>query len=93
MLLIHPVTGHAKASFLEPPCQQRCNNAEPFRVERLPAPGLARPAVPIRRVALIAFLAVQVRVNPRAIRPLVLLRGFVSTFPVTLCVPPQSGKR
>jgi hypothetical protein len=32
--------------------------AKPFSIERLPAHRLASPAIPIRRVALIAFLAV-----------------------------------
>jgi hypothetical protein len=40
--------------------QQISHDAQPFRIERFPANRLARPTVPVRCVALIAFLAVQV---------------------------------
>jgi len=48
--------------------------------------------VPVSGVALIAFLAVQVGVNPRTLDALVLLRGFVRSFPIALAIPPQPGE-
>jgi hypothetical protein len=42
--------------------QQISHDAEPFRVERFSAYGLACATVPVGFVALIAFLAVQVSV-------------------------------
>jgi hypothetical protein len=68
--------------------QQDSHNAEPLRIQRLSAHGLARPVVPIRCVALIAFLTVQVRMHPRTVAPFVLLCGFVRPRPVALAVPP-----
>src|ERR1700687_4131897 len=44
--------------------QQTTHDTEPFRIERLSANRLPRPTVPVRGVALIALLAVQVGVNP-----------------------------
>jgi hypothetical protein len=44
--------------------QQLRNDAEPFRIERFTTDGLPRPAVPVRCIALVAFLAMQVGVNP-----------------------------
>jgi hypothetical protein len=80
--------------------QDVAENAEPFPVERLPAYGLTRPAIPVGSVALIAFLAVEIRVNPRSLDAFVLLRGVVRLFPVALashhsptraCVSPAGG--
>jgi hypothetical protein len=72
--------------------QQSYHDAQPFRIERLFANGFASAMIPVRRVVLIAFLAVQICVNPRAILAFVLLGGFVRSFPVALGIPPQSGK-
>jgi len=41
----------------------------------------------------VAFLAVEVGVNPRSLDTLVLLSGFVRPFPIAFRVKPQSGKR
>ena len=73
-------------------CQQRLYNAEPFRFQRFPAHGLARPVVPIGCIALIAFLAMQVGVNPRSLDAFVLLGGLVRPLPVALAIPPQSDE-
>jgi hypothetical protein len=51
----------------------RFSLAEPFRIEWFSAYGLACSTVPIRCVALIAFFAVQIRMNPRTFAPIVLL--------------------
>jgi hypothetical protein len=72
--------------------QQFFHDADPFRFEGLPANGLASATVPIGCVALIAFLAMQVSVNPRTIASFILLRGFVRPRPITFGVPPQSGQ-
>src|ERR1022692_4460405 len=53
--------------------QQSSHNTDPFRVQRLSANRLSRPALPIGCVALIAFLAMQVGVNPRTLGAFVLL--------------------
>lgn len=44
--------------------QQSANNAHPFRIERLSTDWLASAAVPVGGVFLIAFLAMEVGVNP-----------------------------
>jgi len=44
-------------------------------------------------IAVIALLAVQVRMHPRTLDPFVLLSGFVRSLPVALAIPPQSGER
>src|ERR1022692_1639465 len=59
-------------------------DAKPFRIQWLSANGLARPTIPICRVALIALFAMKVRVNPRAILAFVLLGGFVCSRPIAL---------
>jgi hypothetical protein len=73
--------------------QQPFGNRLPFRVERPSANGLARPAVPVSGVALIAFFAMQICVHPRSVLSFVLLCGFVRPLPIALCVKPQSGER
>jgi len=45
--------------------QQVFCDAEPFRIERLSADGLASSTIPVRRIALIAFLAMQVASAPK----------------------------
>jgi hypothetical protein len=72
--------------------QQSSHDADPGRIERFPANGLARPVVPIRCVALIAFFAVQVGMHPRTLNVFVLLRGLVRPVPIALGIPPQSGE-
>ena len=54
--------------------------------------GFARPAVPIRCVALVAFLTMQVGMNPRTFDAFVPLRGFVRSRPIALRIPPESGE-
>jgi hypothetical protein len=70
--------------------QQSFHDAQPFRVERFPAYGLARPTIPISCVALIPFFAVEVGVSPRTLGAFVPLSRFVRPLPVALGVPPQS---
>lgn len=72
---------------------QRCDAAEPPPIKRLPANWLASPTVPVRCVALIAFLAVQVGVNPRSVDTFILLRGFVRPCPIAFPIRPQSSER
>src|ERR1019366_10362981 len=64
--------------------QQSFHNAEPFSVERFSANGFARPTIPVRRVALIALLAVQVGMHPRTLGAFVPLRRFVRPLPIAL---------
>ena len=64
----------------------------PFPVERLPANGFTGPTIPVGGVALVALLAVQVRMHPRSLDALVLLRGFVRPLPIALGIPPQPGE-
>ena len=72
--------------------EQLSHDATPLRIERLPAYWLACATVPIRRVVLIAFLAMQVGMNPRTIPAFVLLGGFVRPLPISFRIPPQSGE-
>src|SRR5581483_9497335 len=46
--------------------------------------------VPVICIRLVAFLAVQVRMDPRSRRTFVLLRGFMSLVPVAFGIPPES---
>jgi hypothetical protein len=71
--------------------QQRIHDGEPLRFEGLPANGLACATVPVGGIALIAFLTVQVSVNPRAIA-FVLLGRFVCSRPIAFGIPPQPGE-
>jgi hypothetical protein len=81
--------------------QQCLHDTQPFRIERLPAHGLACPAIPVGCVALIAFLAMQVGVNPRSLDALVLCWAdscalFQSRLashqsPASACVSPAGG--
>jgi hypothetical protein len=72
--------------------QQRSNDAQPLRIERLAAHGLTCPPLPIGGITLIAFLAVQVGMHPRTVTPFVLLGGFVRLLPIAFAIPPQSGE-
>jgi len=57
-----------------------------------PANRLACSTVPIRSVALIAFLAMQVGMDPRTLATFVLLGGFVRSRPIALRVPPKTDQ-
>lgn len=72
--------------------KQTFDNAEPFPVERLPAHGFTSPTIPVSGVALVALLAVEIRVNPRSLDAFVLLGGFVRSRPISLGIPPQPGE-
>ena len=50
------------------------------------------PDCTILSIALIAFLAMQIGVNPRSLEALILLGGFVRPIPIALSIPPQSGE-
>src|SRR5262249_4521938 len=73
--------------------EQSLCDAGPLRVQRLPAHRLTGASVPIRGIVLIAFLAVQVGVNPCTLPPLVFLGGFVGSLPIALGIPPKPGER
>ena len=68
--------------------QQGLYDTDPLRIERLSANWLAGPSVPIRSIVSIAFLAVQVGVNPGALPPRVFLSGFMRALPVAPGIPP-----
>jgi hypothetical protein len=72
--------------------EQISHDAVPLRIKRFSADGLACPTIPVGCIALIAFFPVQVCVNPRTLRALVLLSGFVGSCPVALGIPPQPGE-
>src|ERR671939_273835 len=65
----------------------------PLDIERLLALRLARAAVPVARITEIAFLAMQICMNPCAGRIVDVLRNLVGRVPVTLGVVPQRTKR
>ena len=69
------------------------HDAQPFSIQRLPASGLSRPTIPIFCIALIAFFAMQVGVNPRTFDTFVLLSGFVRRLPIAFGIPPEPGER
>lgn len=68
--------------------QQSRYDTDPLRVKRLSADRLASTSVPIRGVLLIAFLAVQVGVNPCTFPSRVFLGGFMRALPIALGIPP-----
>ena len=72
--------------------KQTFDNSEPFPVERRPAHGFTSPTTPVSGGALVAILAVDIRVNPRFLDALVLLGGFVRSRPISLGIPPQPGE-
>jgi len=72
--------------------QQRSRYVQPLCIERRPTDGLACPTIPIRRVVLIALLAMQVSMNPRPFGAFVLLGGLVRALPIAPGLPPQPGK-
>jgi len=60
----------------------------PLFVERLPPKFPTRPLIPILRIPLFAFLAVQVRMHSHAVRRLQLVDQSVSARPVAFRIPP-----
>jgi len=62
----------------------------PFGIERLSAYRLPRSTIPIDCVALIAFLAMQIGMDPRTLRAFIVLGRFMRLFPIALGVPPQA---
>lgn len=72
--------------------QQILHDAEPFRIQRFSAHKFPCASVPVRSIALIAFFAMQISVNPRSVPSFVLLGGFVRLLPIALSIPPQSGE-
>src|SRR5215471_17457204 len=75
------------------PAQQFLRDLLPFLFERQRRYGLAGAAIPIRGVPRIAFLPVQVRVNPRGFGVVDILRNFVRRVPVALRIVPQRKER
>src|ERR1035437_1522253 len=73
--------------------QQISRDAEPFHIEWLWANSLPCSTVPIRRVALITFFAMQVGVHPRTLHAFVLLSRCVGQIPIALGIPPQADER
>jgi len=77
--------------------------AHPIRSASLRCSSTPRPEAPgklvfllgcsNRRIALVAFLSVQVGVNPRTREVLVLLSRLVRPRPIVLGIPPQPGER
>jgi hypothetical protein len=61
--------------------EQLPRDAKPSRIKRLSAYVLACPKVSVGCVALIAFLAMRIGVNPRTIAAFVLLSGLVRPRP------------
>src|SRR5690606_33731224 len=58
----------------------------PFFIQCYIRKSFSRPPVPIRRIPFIAFLAVQIRVNPRSIGGIDILGYGVRHVPVALAV-------
>ena len=72
--------------------QQSFHNVQPFRIQCITANGLTSPSIPVSGIALIAFLAMQVGVNPRSVHAFVLLSRFVRSRPIAFAIPPESGE-
>ena len=70
--------------------KHRPHNRRPFLRERPRRHGTARASVPVGGVSDVPLLAVQVGVDPRAVRVADELQGIVCRLPVTLPVVPQS---
>src|SRR6266576_4125082 len=56
---------------------------------RLRPNGFTGPTIPVGGLALVALLAVQVRMRPRSLDAFVLLCGSVRSRPIALRIPPQ----
>ena len=70
--------------------QQSSHDGKPFLIQGLPADRLACASVPVRRVTLISFFAVEIGVYPRTLDAFIFLSEFVRSRPITLGIPPQS---
>jgi hypothetical protein len=68
--------------------QQASQDAEPFRIQWLSANWFSCSAVPVDCVALVAFFAMKISMNPTTLGAFVLLCGFVRPCPVALRIPP-----
>ena len=72
--------------------QQGFHDAQPFRIERIPRYRVGGSTIPILRVMLIAFLAMEVGMNPGTCRPLILLSRLMGANPIALGIPPEAGQ-
>lgn len=68
--------------------QQIAGDAAPLGFERFPTDRLPRATVPVCRILVIAFLAMQVRVHPCSIAAFTFLRPVVRLLPVAPGIPP-----
>ena len=73
--------------------QQLIDDRQPLRLERFAADRFPSTAVPVRCIALIAFLSVEVGMNPRSRRIFDLLSAFMGTRPVAFGIPPEARER
>src|SRR5215469_711172 len=73
--------------------KQLADDGKPLRFQCLTASGFSSPTIPIRSVALVAFLAMEVGVDPGTFDAFVLLGRLVCPGPVALSVPPESQER
>src|ERR1700688_5040971 len=72
--------------------EQRLRDGPPFLFERIPAHRLLCAAVPVGGVPGVAFLSMQIGVDPVARAAFVGLRGVVRAIPVALGVQPEGAK-
>jgi len=68
--------------------EQRFDDFFAFSIKRTLTHRLAGATVPVSGVILIAFLAMEIGVNPRSVGALVLLGGLVRPRPIVLGIPP-----
>src|SRR5271166_5172709 len=87
-----PLPRHALGRLPAVAPEQRTGDRLPFLVERRPADRLAGATVPIGGVAGVAFLAMQIGVDPIALPALVSLCGFVRAVPIAARVKPQRAQ-
>ena len=71
--------------------QQIPGDAQPFLGKRLFADSFCSPAIPIACISPIAFFAMQIGMNPRAVGPFIILSTGVRALPIASRIPPQSG--
>jgi hypothetical protein len=67
--------------------EQSLYDAHPLRIKRPSADRLVSTSVAIRGVLLIAFLAVEVGVNPCTFPSRIFLSGFMRSLPIALGIP------
>jgi hypothetical protein len=65
-------------------------DSQPLRLERFAADRFPGAAVPVRCIALIAFLPVEVGVHPRALEVFDLLSAFMGAGPIAFRIPPEA---